>query len=453
MERVGLLQPERGDKKEKPLMLNAVRYFAVLAICALAAVPARTQTRDQKPELIKVTDRVYCATGYALGNVIYVLTDKSVVVVDTTESEITARETLQDFRKVSALPVSHIIYTHHHGDHLRGARVFKGEATKVIAQKRLPEERAKYELLLGYNRRLNGIQFGAALPLAEREVTLSALREGQPVAHEGGYVPPDILFDDAYTFEEGGVRFELYHTQGETVDHLMVWLPQERVLLPGDLYYASFPMLASPMKPDRPVLEWARSLDRMRQLRPDFLVPSHWQPVRGSQEVATTLANYARAIRYVHDETVKRLNQRLSLDEIRQQVQLPEDLARLPYLAPRYGTVEWAVNGIYRQYTGWYDFNPARLNPGRALAFHTALLEASGGAEALLRRARQALGDGQPQLALELTTVILAVEPKHRVAHEISAGALQKLAEASTNTVTINVYRAAAQEHRKQAGK
>lgn len=434
-------------------MSNASRFFSPLALCALAASPVLAQTRDQKPELIRVTDRVYCATGYALGNVIYVLTDKSVVVVDTTESEITARETLQDFRKVSRLPVSHIIYTHHHGDHVRGARVFKGEATKVIAQKRLPEERAKYELLLAYNRRLNGIQFGAALPPAEREVALAALREGRPIAHEGGYVPPDVLFDDAYSFEEAGVRFELYHTQGETVDHLMVWLPQERVLLPGDLYYASFPMLASPMKPDRPVLEWARSLDRMRQLRPAFLVPSHWQPVRGQEEVDTTLANYARAIRYLHDETVKRLNQGLTLDEIRQQVQLPEDLARLPYLAPRYGTVEWAVNGIYRQYTGWYDFNPARLNPGRALAFHTALLEASGGSEALVRRARQALGDGQPQLALELTTVILAVEPKHRAAHAVSALALQKLADASTNTVAINVYRAAAQEHRKQAGK
>src|SRR5207248_6140355 len=104
-------------------------------------------------------------------------------------------------------------------------------------------------------------------------------------------------------------------------------------------------------------------------------------------------------------------NQGLTLEEIRRQVRLPEELAKLPYLAPVYGRLEWAVNGIYRQYAGWYDFDPAHLNPGRAELFARALLEAAGGADAVLRRAQKALDDSEPQLALDLTGIVLGGEP------------------------------------------
>jgi alkyl sulfatase BDS1-like metallo-beta-lactamase superfamily hydrolase len=427
------------------------RFSVAIALAMLMVAWASAQSHDQKRELIKVTDRVYVASGYALGNAIFLLTDKSVVVVDTTESQEAARATLAEFRKVSQLPVSYIIYTHNHGDHIRGAKVFKGDQTKIIAQRLMPVELAKYELLNQYNRRVAHYQFGGKLPVAERGVSLALPIDGKTPVPPSGYLPPDILFDDEYKFEEGGVRFDVYHTQGETPDHLMVWLPQQKVLLPGDLFYWSFPMLASPMKPDRPILEWAESLDRMRKLRPKYLVPSHWRGVAGEKEVDTALANYARAIRYVHDETVKRLNQGLTLDEMRQQVRLPSDLAKLPYLAPNYGTVAWGVEGVYRHYTGWYDFNPARLNPGQTTAFHRAVLEAGGSAESLIKRGRQAVSDGQPQLAVELMNIILNVEPKHGGAHAVCADAYQKLAEGAVNTVTLNIYRTAAQEHRKSA--
>jgi alkyl sulfatase BDS1-like metallo-beta-lactamase superfamily hydrolase len=188
------------------------------------------------------------------------------------------------------------------------------------------------------------------------------------------------------------VRFELYHTLGETVDHLMVWLPDFETLLPGDLFYWSFPMLASPGKPDRPVLEWAASLDRMRQLHPAYLVGSHSRPLARRDAIDEALANYARAIRYVHDETVKRINGGEPLYQIRQEVRLPPDLAAQPYLQPVYGTVEWAVNGVFRQYTGWYDFDPAHLNGGDPAPLERALVEAAGGADAIVQRARKGGG-------------------------------------------------------------
>ena len=127
--------------------------------------------------------------------------------------------------------------------------------------------------------------------------------------------------------------------------------------------------------------------------------------------------------------------------------------AKLPYLAPNYGTVAWGVEGVYRHYTGWYDFNPVRLNPDKSAVFHRAVLEASGGAENVIKRGRQAVNQGQPQLAVELMNIILSVEPKHAGAHAVCADAYQKLAEGTVNTIALNIYRTAAQEHKKLAEK
>jgi len=207
------------------------------------------------------------------------------------------------------------------------------------------------------------------------------------------------------------------------------------------------------MKPDRPVQEWAQSLERMRQFKPAYLVSSHLQPIQGSAEIDSTLANYAKAIRYVHDQTVQGINQGLTLEQMRQQIRLPEELARLPYLTPYYGRVDWSVNGIYRQYTGWYDFNPSSLNPGSVSSFHRALVDASGGTLSLVKRSQKALQDNQPQLVLEITDVVLDAEPNNAEAKALRVEALEKLAKATINLVEPNIYRSAVQEYRRAPGR
>lgn len=401
-----------------------------------ATVPAAAR-------LIAVNDRVYSAIKYALGNVIYVLTGQSVVVIDTTGSTSAARASLEEFRKQCSLPVSHILYTHFHSDHIGGARVFHRPSTQVIAQRRLPEELASKSRVGAYRDRVTALQFGLDLrPGAQAAHDVTALNEP-----EGGYVPPNTLFDEAYEFRKGDLNFELYHTQGESLDHAMIWVPQLRTLFPGDQYYADFPMLSNPMKPSRPVLAWAESLDRMRALRPAYLVPSHGPPISGVEQIDMVLANYARAIRHVHDETVKRINQGLSLDEILRQVTLPGDLSQLPYLQERYGTVAWAVTGIVRHYTGWYDLDPANLNPSSRAVLHRALLDTCGGPGPLLERARRALREDQPQLALELADILLTARPRNSSAQRIRLQALRRLAAAgSENRVARRIYRTAAKE-------
>jgi glyoxylase-like metal-dependent hydrolase (beta-lactamase superfamily II)/cyclopropane fatty-acyl-phospholipid synthase-like methyltransferase len=393
----------------------------------------------RRPQLLRVNERIYSAVGYAISNVLYVLTRTSVVVIDTTESMSAARASLDEFRLISSLPVSHIIYTHFHGDHIRGARVFHEPSTRVIAQRRLSEELAYVAQMLPYRKRATALQFGFKLKPEQRGVALVGEREN-------GYIAPDILFDEEYRFREGDLSFELYHTQGETVDHLMVWIPEMRALFPGDLYYSGFPMLSTPMRTDRPVLAWAESVERMRALHPEHLVPSHSRPVSGVDEIDSVLANYSRAIRYVHDETVNGINAGLPLEQIRNNVKLPSDLAVLPYLQERYGKVAWSVNGIFRQNTGWYSFDPTDLNPGPRKHLREALVDAVGDPAPIVTRARQALLEGQNQLALELADIVLGARPRQPGAKNIRLRALRRLGAASRNGVEQNIYRTAAKE-------
>src|SRR5262249_19533121 len=109
----------------------------------LASTLAVDGRKTGTPEIIKVTDGVYCAHGYALGNVLLVVTERSTVVIDTTESPKAACAVLEDLREITQLPISYIIYTHHQWDHTHGARTFHTTQTKVIAQRLLPQEIAR----------------------------------------------------------------------------------------------------------------------------------------------------------------------------------------------------------------------------------------------------------------------------------------------------------------------
>lgn len=430
------------------LMRRAWNLLSIACALWIAVASLHAQIRSETPRIIKVTDRIYVATGYALANLIWVVTDDSVVVIDTTESPAVAADILGEIRKVTDKPVSHIIYTHFHGDHVNGARALAGNKPKIIAQRLHAPEMDKYRKLVFYNTRLNGQQFGFSLAPEERAIALAL----DPARTEIGYLPPNETFDDELSLTIGGVEFQLYHAPGETADHLFVWLPGEKALMPGDLYYNSFPMLASPMKPDRPVTSWAESLERMRKFHAEYLVPSHSDPVVGAKEVDDVLSNYAAAIRYLDDEIIKRLNAGRSLEEIRTSIRLPKELAAKPYLQPLYGRIEWAINGAYRNYTGWYDFNPTHLNPGPETVFKKALVEAAGGPSPLVEKAEQAVANGNDQLALELTDVVLAADAENTEAHSIRAAALARMADAATSSVEKNIYRAAAKEHRAKAG-
>ena len=132
-----------------------------------------------------------------------------------------------------------------------------------------------------------------------------------------GLVRPTHTFEETLEQEISGVRFELVFAPGETNDQIFVWLPDKKVLLPGDNIYQSFPNLYTIRgTPYRDVNKWVESLDKMRALRPEHLVPSHTMPISGADKIYEILTDYRDAIQYVHDQTIRGMNRGLTPDEL-----------------------------------------------------------------------------------------------------------------------------------------
>jgi alkyl sulfatase BDS1-like metallo-beta-lactamase superfamily hydrolase len=395
----------------------------------------------------EVTDGVFVAIGFGLANSIMIEGDDGIIIVDTMESVQQGEEVLAAFRQFSAKPVKAIIYTHNHTDHVFGSAAFGRPGEVEI----YAHETTQYYI----NRLINVVRpiinlrsmrmFGNYL--ADDELVNDGIGAFLGIDSESRLfaMSPTRTFSDELKLTIAGVDIELVHAPGETNDQIFVWLPQKGVLLPGDNIYKAFPNLYTIRgTPYRDVTRWVGSLDKMRQRKPEFLVPSHTRPIVGAQIIEDTLRAYRDAIQYVHDQTVRYMNQGLTPDQIVERVKLPAHLASHPYLQEFYGKVDWSVRSVFNGYLGWFDGNSSTLQPLAEGQRATRMAQLAGGKEQLLSRARAALEERDYQWALDLTDHLLVLGEEKAVA--LRAQALRALGELQSNPNARHYYFTRARE-------
>lgn len=377
----------------------------------------------------KVGGNVYSAIGYGLANSIMVVVDGGKVIIDTTESVMAASQIKAEFDKIAPGPVLAIIYTHTHADHIIGASVFYEPGIPIYAHALAPQAMNDQFASLGTTiRKRAAKQFGGELD----EQTRLSNGIGPMLQLDPGPVPPLIYpthtFSGELKLTIGGVDFVLHEAPGETRDHIFIWLPQSRVLMPGDNIYQAFPNLYSTRGvPPRPVRGWIRSLEIMRDLKPAFMTPSHTGTVSGEEEIRQLLTDYRDAIAFVHDSVIRMANQGKSPDDMVREIHLPPRLAAHPYLQEFYGKVSWSVRGIYDGYLGWFDGNPTNLSPLHPSERSEKMIPLLGGREKILAEIQRALSEKQMQWAAELSDILLFANPNDSDAKAAKAKALRYL--------------------------
>lgn len=423
----------RSSRQILGLIFRSLVIFTVLN----QAVNAQQINRSNSPllagrgqtEALQINEVIFQATGF--GNTFMVVTSEGNVIIDTSLAANAARhkELLQE---VSNGPVKYIILTHAHGDHTGGVDLWREEATEIIAQ----EEHYEF---VNYQYRLQGL-FGernaAQFPALARNLAPQAEQQQissitEQLENFGAAIKPTVMFESEYRFELGGTEFVVMHTPGETYDHLSVWIPQYKAVFVGDNYYSSFPNMYT-LRGTKPrwALDYVESIDRVLELEPEIMIPSHGEPVLGYNNIEVAASRYRDAILYVHDQTVLGMNQGKDVYTLMEKIKLPSDLD----IGEGYGTIAWSVRGIYENYVGWFDGKPATMLSIPPSDVYPSLVEMAGGADAVATLARGYFDNGSFELALHAANIALESEPNNQSTLQIKLDALQALLARSKNT-------------------
>ena len=394
-------------------------------------------SEEFKKELITVTDGVHVAVGYALANSILIEGENTNIIIDTTGTEETAREVKALFDAINPNPVESIIYTHNHADHTYGATVFaEGSSPDIYAHSttEIYLSRVIGTLRPIISSRSNRM-FGNALP--KEQVENNGIGPFLEIGRDGrkpGLLYPTKTFTDQIEFEAAGHKIQLFHAPGETNDQLFVWLPEKKALFPGDNFYKTFPNLYTIRgTPYRDLVGWVNSIDMMRYLEPEYLVPSHTRPIVGKEKINTLLTTYRDAIQFVHDQTVRLMNLGLDPNEIAEQLVLPKHLGDSPYLKEFYGTPAWSAKNVFSGYLGWFDGNPSTLKPLPLKDEAEKMIQLSGDWDSLFKVAEDAFLTDDFQWSLQLTDYLLRSRPDDQKTKLLRQSALVGLGRQESN--------------------
>ncbi len=376
-------------------------------------------------EVRKVTDNVFYATGVA--NTVMVATDAGNIVFDSGLVIQAAKQLRLLKEEVSDEPVKYVILSHSHADHVGGAQLWLEQGTEIVAHREFAEE-------LRYLNELQPYLYG-------RNRTLFPWMPEQPgsiALLEYDAIEPTITVDDGdvYAFTLGGVEFQVIAAPGaEGADNVVLWLPQQKVLITGDFFGPQFPQFPNIFtmrgeKVRKPV-EYVASLDRLIALGADIIVPGHLGPTIGTAEIRAGMLRIRDAVQYVHDETVAGMNAGQSVYQLMKEIKLPPHLD----LVQNHGRVDWAVKSIWEYYATWFHFDSTtELYPVPAREVYADLAEAAG-PEALHSLAHHYLQQDEPVKALHILEVALAGDPQDQSALLLREQALLRLmaqAEAGT---------------------
>ncbi len=415
------------------------------------ALVAHNDTQFQK-QVVELAPGLWTAVGFAASTQHMVEGDGTVTIIDTSESTGAALNVLAAFRARSDKPVGRIIYTHSHRDHISGASVFcEGRDVPILASAAFDSDLVGQDATrIAPNKALGRrtmAQFGIGLT-SEQLISLGCGPGDRPMEGMGaGHIPPTWLIAEDQDIDLDGVAARLIHAPGETADHMAVWLPDAKVLFPGDNWYHAFPNLyAIRGTPYRDFAAWADSLAMLAELGAEVMAPGHTQPVFGAEKVREVLLSTRDAILHVMRHTADGMNAGLAMDDIVATLALPDGLAEKPWLGEFYGKASWSARAFACGTLGWYDGNPTHLGTLSTADRARNMAELAGGTEALWAHAEET---GDLQWRLELCDHLIALG---QAAQSLKADTLEALAEVEINATARNTYLWEAKKLREEGG-
>lgn len=410
--------------------------------------------------LFEVVEGIYQVRGFDLSNMTLVEGERGILVIDPLICAETASAALALYRAHRGdRPVTAVLYTHSHVDHFGGV---KGVVTEdevaagvpVIAPQGFLDHAVSENVYAGTAMaRRAAYMYGAALPKGERGQIGTGL--GQTTSTGAvGLIPPTLDVGRTGQAETvDGIRMVFQLTPGtEAPAELNIHFPDHAALCMAENATHNLHNLLTLRGAEvRDPRVWARYLTEAVTLFGDsteVAFASHHWPVWGHGRVLAFLSEQRDLYAYLHDQTLRMLNQGLTPLEIAERMEMPPALERAWHTHGYYGSVSHNTKAVYQRYMGWFDGNPAHLwehPPAEAAERYVSYM---GGAEEILRRARASFAEGDFRWVVQVVNHVLFADPGDAGARALQADALEQLGYGCENGPWRNFYLTGARELR-----
>ena len=412
--------------------------------------------------LFEVCDGIYQVRAFDIANMTLIRGGTGWIVVDPlTCSETAAAALALANEHLGARPVSGVIHTHSHADHFAGVLgVISAEdaaagRVPVIAPEHFVDEALNENVLAGnaMNRRAT-YMYGNLLEPSPAGFVGTGLGAALSMGSTGFVVPNDFIRESGETRTIDGINFEFQMTPGtEAPAEFVFYLPGFRALCTAEItshhLHNVYTLRGAQV---RDALAWSAQIQEFMDRwgdRLDIQFASHHWPIWGRAAVLDYLASQRDLYRFIHDQVLRLANQGFNMEEIAEQIRLPDSLAGNFSNRDYYGTVHHNAKAVYVKYLGFFDGNPVNIQRHPPAAAGERYVEFMGGADALLEKARASFEAGDYRWVAEVVNHVVMSDAGNAEARGLLADALEQLGYQAESAVWRNFYLCGALELRR----
>jgi len=390
--------------------------------------------------LFKVTDRIYQVRGYDLSNISFIEGNTGWIVFDPLISAETAKAAYDLVTKnLGKKPIVAVMYSHSHVDHYGGVRGLVDEAdvvsgkVKIIAPDGFMEHAISENVTAGNAMSRRAVyMYGALLPRNAQGGVDGGLGKTNSIGDSTLIVPNVVITHTGQELTVDGVKMIYQLTPDtEAPAEMNVYFPQFKAMWMAENTTNTLHNLYSLRGAQvRNGLNWAKDIQETIDLygdKTEVKFNGHHWPMWGSQNILTYLQNQRDLYKYIHDQSVRMINYGMTAPDIAEVLKLPPGLNEKWYSHGYYGTVKHNARAVYQRYMGWYDSNPANLDPLPPVQAAKKYVQYMGGSANIISKAKADFAQGEYRWVAEAMKQVVFAEPKNQSAKELLADALEQL--------------------------
>ena len=393
-----------------------------------------------KQGLYEVVEGIYQVRGLDLSNVTFVEGDTGVIVIDPLVCTETAAAALALYRTHRGeRAVSAVIYTHSHVDHFGGVLGVTTQAdvdagiVPVLAPEGFIGHAVQENVYAGTAMtRRAAYMYGTALDRGPQGQVGCGLGQAPSTGEVGIIVPTVDITTTGETHTVDGVEIEFQMAPGtEAPAEMHFYFPQFRALcMAENATHNLHNLLTLRGALVRDPHAWSgyltEAIDTFSD-RADVVFASHHWPTWGRQRIVEYLSLQRDLYAYLHDQTLRQLNQGHTGVEIAENFTMPPALEQAWHTRGYYGSVNHNVKAVYQRYMGWFDGNPGRLWPHPPEQAGPRYVAAMGGIDRVVELAREAFDAGDFRWAATLLDHAVFTDEEHAGARTLYADTLEQL--------------------------